>query len=614
MKELRAETFEKLFREIPAALAVLRGPAFVFEAANEDYFRLVDNREIVGKPLLEALPEMAGQPFPAILKQVYETGNSFQAREVEAQLQTAGKLRTIFIDLTYRRIEGSGGQPHGIFVFAVDVTEKVLARAEVQRERLKLESVFLSSSAPLAILRGPKFVFENANASYLGLFQNRDLIGKALLEALPELKGQKFPDLFEHVFRTGETYREKEAEAHLSRTHGGPLEKRFFDQSYTRIVDAAGAPYGVLIQAVDVTERVATEQALRRSERESRQMADAMPQVVWTAGPDGALDYTNERWFQYSGSRDPAAWLSFVHPEELSEVVKRWKEAVSTGEVYEIEFRLRRADGEYRWFLVRAQASRSADGKVERWYGTCTDIEDQKAAVAARNEFMSIASHELKTPLTSLKLQTQSMRRNFERGRNDAYSTEKVGQMVASNEKQVGRLIRLVDDMLDFSKIEAGKLSMNREPVDLSELVREVYERLAEQLTSAGCSPSLEIQPGVKVLVDHFRIEQVITNLLTNAARYGQGKPVLVKVYSEPGKALISVADKGIGISAEFRERIFNRFERGVSASQVSGLGLGLYISREIVTAHHGRIWAESGQGDGSVFYVELPAEAESPR
>jgi PAS domain S-box-containing protein len=608
VNDYRSSLFETLFEEIPAALAVLRGPEFIFEAANEDYFNLIGRNDILGKTLLEALPELADQPFPAILRDVMQTGKTFQAREIEAWLLLEGKLQQRFVDVTYRRISPVSGGATGIFVFAIDVSEKVRARTEVQLERMKLESIFLNSPAPLAITRGAEFVFENANRSYIDLFQNRDLLGKTLLEALPELIDQKFPALFEKVFRTGEEYREKEAVAFLRRSASSPLERRYFDQSYTRITDSAGAPYGVLIQAVDVTERVDTVQSLRRSERESRQMADAMPQVVWTAGPDGHLDYTNERWFQYSGSRDPAQWLNFVHPSDVDQVVEQWTKSVTTGDIYENEFRLRRIDGTYRWFLVRAQASKAADGTIERWFGTCTDIEEQKAAVAARNEFMSIASHELKTPLTSLKLQTQSMRRNFERGRADAYSTEKVGQMVASNEKQVGRLIRLVDDMLDFSKIEAGKLSMNSEPADLAELVREVYDRLAEQLTAAGCFTSLELSRGVMVNVDHFRIEQVITNLLTNAARYGQGTPVFVKVYSEGGKALISVADQGIGISEEFRERIFNRFERGVSASQVSGLGLGLFISREIVHAHGGRIWAEGGQTSGSVFYVELPS------
>ena len=226
---------------------------------------------------------------------------------------------------------------------------------------------------------------------------------------------------------------------------------------------------------------------------------------------------------------------------------------------------------------------------------------------------MSIASHELKTPLTSLKLQTQSMRRSFERGKAEAFSPENVGKMVINNEKQVGRLIRLVDDMLDFSKIESGKLSMNREWADVGEIVREVYEQLEEQLNVTGCQSRLIDGPPIFASVDRFRIEQVVTNLLTNASRYGKGRPVVVKTETIGNKVVVSVSDQGMGIAPGNLERVFNRFERAVSANEISGLGLGLYISREIILAHQGRIWVQSDLGVGSTFFFELPAQDSLP-
>ncbi len=738
------EKFETLFQEIPAALALLKGPTFVFEAANEEFYQLVGRTDLLGKTLLEAIPELEGQPFPAILDQVFSTGETFRAREVQALLRPLqserGGLRRIYVDITYRRISDRNGKPYGIFAFAVNVTEKVEFQAKLRLERLKLETVFTKASAAMAILQGNEFVYEKANANYLSLFQDRPIVGHALLTALPELKGQKFPDLISQVHETGLPYSESEACAWLRRTESSPLEERFFDQSYTQILDSDGKPYGVLIQANDVTERVnsrvklaesleqyrfaieaarmgawdlnvltgqvdgsprtnelfglssaspiplnlalnqvhledrprveaaltqamnpegngvcdieyriiqpgrdvrwlalrgkcafaegptgkqairlsgtvldvtdraLSEQALRRSERQFRLMADTLPQVVWTARPDGMLDYTNARWSQYSGSSDPGKWLNFVHREDTKRAVEDWTRSVATGENYETEFRLlRESDSTYRWFLVRAQAFRGQEGRIERWFGTCTDIEDQKAALAARSEFMSIASHELKTPLTSLKLQTQSMRRSFERGKKEAFSPENVGKMVTNNEKQVGRLIRLVDDMLDFSKIESGKLSMTREWADVSEIVRDVYEQLEEQLSVNGCPSRLICGPPATAWVDRFRIEQVVTNFLTNASRYGNGSPVVVKVEPIGDKVVVSVSDQGRGIAPESLERVFNRFERAVSANEISGLGLGLYISREIIVSHQGRIWVQSELGVGSTFFFELP-------
>jgi PAS domain S-box-containing protein len=612
---------EALLQEIPAALALLSGPEFVFEMANKEYFKLVGRSNLIGKTLIEALPEMADQVFPQILQKVYETGETFQARDVKAFLHLdpfdPHALSTVYVDVTYRRILGGENQPYAIFVFAVDVTEKVQARSIIQMERQKLEIVFANTSAAMAIVEGPLAIYERANSSYLNLFNDRPLIGKPLLEALPELADQKFPGLIAGVFATGEPYCEMEAQALLRRTHDSPLERRYFDQSYTRISGADGIQYGVLIQAVDVTERVhqreelaKRELTISRSERHFRMITEVMPQVVWTARPDGVLDFTNDRWRQYSGSEDPALWATFIHPQDVARVTEIWQKAVASGDHYEAEFRLlRKADQTYRWFLVRAQAALDLGGKIERWFGTCTDIQEQKAALAARSEFVSIASHELKTPLTSLKLQTQSMRRNFERGKVEAFSIDKVSALIKNNEKQVGRLVRLVDDMLDFAKIESGKLSMFKERTDLGELVQEVFERMLEQLEVAECESTLECTGVFFSVVDRFRIEQVVINLLTNAMRYGKGMPVAIRIAANPQEVVISVTDQGIGVAPQHQERIFKRFERAVSASDTSGLGLGLYISSQIVEAHHGRLSLESELGKGSTFTLGLPRE-----
>ena len=736
------EKFEALFHEIPAALALLRGANLIFEKANQEFYSLVGRSDVIGKPLVQAIPELAEQRFPALMEAVFVSGRTYQAREVELHFrkdgQDPGSLGQFYVDLTYRRIHDNYGNPYGIFMFAVDVTEKVQSRQNVRREQMKLEAVFANASAPIAILEGAHFVFEQVNDSYLNLFSKRALIGKPILDALPELEGQKFIDLLVNVFSTGELYIESEAKAYLRRTDQGALEERFFDQSYARITDDDGRPYGVLIYAVDVTERVnsrrqlaenaerfriaieganmgtwdvnlqtgwvdwsersaelfgfdpaekvrvddvithihpedrermqqamaeatdprgngnyhieyrihtggrlrwialrgktffvetpqgkvphrfsgvvldvteraLSEQALRRSEQQFRTMAAVMPQVVWTAKPDGTLDYINERWHQFADSTNPEAWMSHVHPEDFESAAQTWAQSVGAGDVYDIEFRLRDKDNNYRWFLVRAHPSYASTGKIERWIGTCTDIEEQKAALNLRNEFMSIASHELKTPLTSLKLQTQAMRRNFERGRAEAFSLTKVKDLVDNNEKQVGRLIRLVDDMLDFAKIDSGKLSIVREDTDLCALVGDVFSRLKEQLENAGCEIRLAHGDEAHAWVDRFRIEQVVTNLLTNAVRYGRGKPVSINVNASPEQAVITVADAGMGIAQENIERIFKRFERAVSANEISGLGLGLYITREIVEAHQGKISVESELGVGSTFKVELP-------
>lgn len=232
---------------------------------------------------------------------------------------------------------------------------------------------------------------------------------------------------------------------------------------------------------------------------------------------------------------------------------------------------------------------------------------DLEKAVQIRDEFMSIASHELKTPLTSLKLQAQLRKRNLKKQDPTAFTREELEKMFDSDEKQLNRIARLIDDMLDISRISSGKLSLNLEPFDLCELVSDLVERSSEQFVAAACPVQVEVCEPVVGTWDRFRIEQVVTNLLTNAMRYGEGKAIVVQVTNSSGRAQIAVSDQGRGIADGDRERIFHRFERAVDGNEISGLGLGLYIVKQILEAHQGSIRVKSDLGKGSTFIVDLP-------
>ncbi len=236
-------------------------------------------------------------------------------------------------------------------------------------------------------------------------------------------------------------------------------------------------------------------------------------------------------------------------------------------------------------------------------------LEQQREATRVRDEFISIASHELKTPLTSLKLHTQLNKRIIGRngGGEASVSAERFEKYVNTSAQQLDPLARLVEDMLDVSRISAGKLQLNKTEVDLSDLVHEVTERLAPQLAAAGCELSLATEAGLLGNWDRYRIEQVIINLLTNAIRYGKGKPVKISARRENGYAHLEVRDEGAGIAPEDQARIFERFERAPQARNIDGLGLGLYICREIMASHDGTITVQSVLGKGAKFLVRLP-------
>ena len=224
-----------------------------------------------------------------------------------------------------------------------------------------------------------------------------------------------------------------------------------------------------------------------------------------------------------------------------------------------------------------------------------------------RDDFMSLVAHELRTPLNTLSLETKMRQMQLDRGRIEAFDAPSLSKMVARDQRQIHSMVRLIDDMLDASRIHSNRLSIRTERVDLAELLARVAGDLAHQAEAAGCSISFAGSDPVHADVDAFRIEQVVINLLTNALRYGQGKPVALALLALPEGVRIEVRDQGMGISEENQSRIFEQFERAVGNDDTGGLGLGLFISQQLVKAHGGWISLSSNPGMGSVFSVSLP-------
>ena len=228
-------------------------------------------------------------------------------------------------------------------------------------------------------------------------------------------------------------------------------------------------------------------------------------------------------------------------------------------------------------------------------------------AVRMRDDFMSIVSHEVRTPLNGLILETQLRKMHLARDNASAFTLDKMKAMVERDERQIQSLIRLIEDMLDVSRIRTGKLSIRPSEFDLSAAVGNLLESFAAQISAAGSSVNYRSEQPVVGQWDEFRIEQVVSNLLTNALRYGAKKPIDVSVYTRSAWAVIEVSDQGIGISEENQQRIFHQFERIAGSHVVTGLGLGLYISEQIVAAHDGQISVHSALGEGATFRVCLP-------
>jgi signal transduction histidine kinase/DNA-binding response OmpR family regulator len=368
---------------------------------------------------------------------------------------------------------------------------------------------------------------------------------------------------------------------------------------------------------------------LRASEAHFRQLADAMPQIVWTARPDGSLDYFNRRWFEYTGFTEEQTfgdralagasglcegWKPILYPDDVAVCEHKWAWAVQTGEPYQVEFRFKdRRTGGYRWHLGRAVPVRDESGRVVRWFGTCTDIDDQKRAEEAlrdadrrKDEFLAMLAHELRNPLAPIRngLHILGMPQV------ELPTAERVRSIM---EQQVRNLTRLVDDLLDVARITRGKIQLRKETTDLGAVVAQAVETVRPLLELQKHRLSVSVPAeAVYLEADPTRLEQVLTNLLNNAAKYTEpGGHIRLTVAREGSEVVVRVRDNGVGIPDALLPHIFDMFtqaDRTLDRSQ-GGLGIGLTLVRRLAEMHGGTVLAHSdGPGQGSEFMVRLPA------
>jgi PAS domain S-box-containing protein len=352
--------------------------------------------------------------------------------------------------------------------------------------------------------------------------------------------------------------------------------------------------------------------ALKESAERYRFLAESMPQMVWTAKPDGGLDYVSRQVTDYfrKSAEDllGEGWIAGVHPDDRASTAERWQHCVNSGEAYETEFRLHRAsDDSWRWFLARGLPMYSAERTVLSWVGTCTDIHDQKQGEAALRkanreleEFAYVSSHDLQEPLRVVNIYTHLILKRL--GSDD----EKLNQFAEFVKQGVARMETLLADLLTFSRTVYNEdLPMGE--ADLAASLEDAFSVLKTRIEESGAAitaDSLPVVPG-----DTAQMSHVFQNLLSNALKYSR-KLETPRIHISCGlsgdRCLISVRDNGIGFEPQYAERIFGLFKR-LYKSEYPGTGLGLAICRRIVERHGGQIWAESEPGHGAVFHLSLP-------
>lgn len=330
-------------------------------------------------------------------------------------------------------------------------------------------------------------------------------------------------------------------------------------------------------------------------------MLEALPQIAFTLNEDGIVNFVNKKWFEYSSSDQE---FPETHSDDLN-IDEEFQRCKKKGKALELEVRIKNIDsGEYRYHLLRMSPVYQ-NKKLKNWVGTFTDIEDQKKVEKEKDEFLSIASHELKTPLTSIKAYMQLLDRKLKL---NTENTEAV--FVTKALDQIEKLNMLITDLLDVSKIENGKLKINKKPNDLEKLIHNTIDTILQ--THENQNVKIERHIGkINQLIsfDDIRIEQVLINFLTNAIKYSpENNQVIVTTFVDDDEVKVSVTDFGIGIPDFKQDAVFRKFYRVEESSvQFQGMGIGLYICSEIIKQHHGTIGLSSKLEEGSTFYFTLP-------
>lgn len=365
--------------------------------------------------------------------------------------------------------------------------------------------------------------------------------------------------------------------------------------------------------AADLIERKHNEEALLAGEARFRQLADSMPQIVWTARPDGYVDYYNERWYEFSGfehgSFGDNSWEPILHREDVKRCYETWYSSVRSGEPYQIEYRFwDRAENRWRWFMGRALAVRDRRGSIVKWFGSCTDIDEQKRveeelrrANLGLEQFAYSASHDLQEPLRSIKIFGELL--------TTRYASKLDGQALQFLEYlQSGatRMETLVRDLLDYTQV--SRIDISVEPTDANEALASALANLGGAVAESGANVTRDSLPAVRVHNTHLR--QLFQNLIGNSIKYRHPErqpAVHVSGEQQDGACVFAVRDNGIGIEREYREHIFGLFKRLHTGDQYSGTGIGLAICRRIVERYHGRIWVDSQPGQGATFFFTVP-------
>lgn len=647
-----------IFAQAPVAIAVLRGPDFIIETANARILPLMRrNSSIVGKPLADVFPELAGQKALALLHDVYTSGQPVHVQELPVDVMGNNGLERGYYSFSYAPLK-QDGQSLGIIVTAIDVTEQVTSRRAIEQSEAKFRALVEEAPIATCFFVGRDMVIEVANDTMLGYWgKDRSVIGKPLAVALPELIGQPFLDILDNIYTTGETYSNKAAYALLEVE--GVLGGYYFDFTYKPLKNADGEVYGIMDMAIDVTEQVKAQQKLMEAQAELKGAIEVAGLATWIMNIKEDTFTYSPRFMEWLGFDDDIKPLAHAYeplPGHYRESVPAALAAAiaSKSGKYDNEHPIiNTVTGQQRIIHAQGQVFYDSNGEPDTLKGVAQDITEQRniqlrlsqevelrtnelaAAIEkleATNEelqeansllvhsneelaqYAYVASHDLQEPLRKIRVFSDML------GRQTALS-ETNRQVVEKINLSAERMTLLIKDLLEFSRLlKSDKLI---QPVQLNDVMRSVAVDFELVITERNAAIQIGPLPAIEAVA--LQMNQLFYNLVGNALKFTDpARAPLITVSAERltdaqvrehirqpmqgvGYYRIAFSDNGIGFEPQYAEQIFEVFKRLHARGAYPGSGIGLALCRRIVANHNGYMYAASTPGVGTSFFIILP-------
>lgn len=644
--------FRSVTEQNPAAIAFLTGKEMRVEIANEVILKIWGkDQNIIGLPLKDALPEIVGQGFLELLDNVFTTGETFRGNEVLVKLEHEGTLTDLYVDFTYSALRDTNGNINGVLVLANDVSNRITSLRDLAASEEKFRTVIYSAQAAVAVFRGPDLVTDIANDEFLRFVgrQREQMVGKPLFESMPEIIGQESEQLLKEVYEKGiKTH-------HFGRLvnvmRNGILTQNYYNVSYSPLYDGNGVIYGVLDMAIDVTETIKAQEALREAEASLRSAIELADLGTWSLDPiTEKFTYSRriKEWMGLDG--EPEAMddsLDTLHKADRERIRQEVYKAVNpeSDGIFNAEFRIvNRINGIERILHAVGKTFFDDSGMPYLLTGTAQDITSvRKVQLALENQvkertdalqranreledinlklvntnkeleqYAYVASHDLQEPLRKISMFSNLLK---ERDKENTHETTIDKIVVASQ-----RMSLLIKDLLEFSRLINPDTRFS--PTNLADIIESVkhdFELLIDEKHAQVLTQSLPIIEAVPL-----QMNQLFYNLIGNALKFTASgvspvvsisgtvmEPDEVSIHIKNPAAVtyykIAVTDNGIGIDEKYTKQIFEVFKRLHSRSEYSGSGIGLALCRRIADNHNGTIYIESALGQGTSFFVLLP-------